>query len=401
MNQAVTLYAGSPLAQAHTMHKPAAHPTRLSLIRHRIAGFVPLAGLLAALLLSGGAAQAQGKECAKVSPETCKLAAQLGRGINLGDLYDPPNEGDWGQRMRPEFIEVAAKHFKTVRLTVRWSNHADLEAHANLDGPFAKRVDQTIDSLLAAGLNVIVDVHHYNQLYGSGLAPGEFRVADNVVEVRYLNIWRQLAERYKAKPPNLIFELLNEPHDRLEGEAWNQLMVKALQVVRQSNPQRTVMVSPGSWGHPRGLAQLRLPADRNLIVGVHSYDPFFFTHQGASWLPSKPPVGVSCCSPLRPPRPLPRLSRPGSGASKTAYRFTSVSLEPSNLPPWPHAPRGPASCAMLPRSAAWAGLTGAWSAALAPGTKTCAAGMSRCARPCWISKPRARSCGPAGPCCCA
>ena len=30
--------------------------------------------------------------------------------------------------------------------------------------------------------------------------------------------------------------------------------------------------------------QLRLPDDdENLIVTVHNYDPFYFTHQGATW----------------------------------------------------------------------------------------------------------------------
>ena len=251
---------------------------------------------LAALLATSGAAwSAPGPECANVSAQTCALAARLGRGVNLGDIYDPPQEGDWGQKMQPEFIDLATKHFKTVRLPVRWSNHASLDAAATLDEGFARRVDASIDALLARGVVVIVNVHHYNQLHGSALHRGEQEVAPEVVEARFLNIWRQLAERYKRKPDTLIFELLNEPHDKLDGEPWNVLLRKALAVVRSSNPSRTVMIGPTSWGHPKDLPRLKLPADRHVIVGFHTYDPFPFTHQGASWLPAKFPAGQPCC----------------------------------------------------------------------------------------------------------
>ena len=38
-----------------------------------------------------------------------------------------------------------------------------------------------------------------------------------------------------------------------------------------------------SWNALRELPNLQLPADRNLLVTFHYYDPFHFTHQGASW----------------------------------------------------------------------------------------------------------------------
>ena len=43
------------------------------------------------------------------------------------------------------------------------------------------------------------------------------------------------------------------------------------------------MVGPTSWNSLADLPLLRLPADANLLVTFHYYEPFQFTHQGATW----------------------------------------------------------------------------------------------------------------------
>ena len=211
----------------------------------------------------------------------------------MGNMLEAPREGDWGVRLDPRYVDTAAAVFTTVRIPVRWSNHAAPTADATLDEFFAARVDKVIDSFLAKGMYVILDMHHYNQIFGDHLHPNEFAVAPEVVEERLFNIWQQVALRYKDRSPKLIFELLNEPHGQLNGEPWNLLMSKTLKIVRSSNPTRTVLIGPTYWNSVRDLDKLKLPADRNVIVAIHNYDPFPFTHQGVSYMPF--PVGPRCC----------------------------------------------------------------------------------------------------------
>ena len=240
-------------------------------------------------------AQAAGPECRSVTVQTCDLAKAMGRGINFGNMLEAPREGDWGVRAEQRWIDLAAANFATVRLPVRWTNHAAPTVDARLDEVFAKRVDVVVDALLAKGLYVILDLHHYNQINGDALHPNEFGVDPAVLETRLVNIWRQLGERYKGRSPKLIFELLNEPHGRLNGEPWNLLAAQALAAVRLSNPSRAVLIGPSYWNNAKDLPKLRMPADSNLILALHTYDPLGYTHQGVRWIAVAQPVGTTCC----------------------------------------------------------------------------------------------------------
>ena len=41
---------------------------------------------------------------------------------------------------------------------------------------------------------------------------------------RFLAIWQQISEHYKNSPPDVMFELLNEPKDPLQASLWNQYL---------------------------------------------------------------------------------------------------------------------------------------------------------------------------------
>ena len=60
------------------------------------------------------------------------------------------------------------------------------------------------------------------------------------------------------------------------------MLREALGIIRQTNPHRTVIVGPASWNSIAALPKLELPPDdHDIIVTVHYYSPFPFTHQGA------------------------------------------------------------------------------------------------------------------------
>lgn len=200
---------------------------------------------------------------------------KLGRGINLGNALDAPKEGDWGVVLKEEFFDaIKSAGFDSIRLPVRWSAHAALEAPYTIDPVWFARVDWAIDQSLKRGLPVIVDLHHYREVYANP-APHKARV---------LGLWKQIAEHYKGYPDSLIFELFNEPDEAFVPDIWNEWLAEILPIIRQSHPDRTLIVEPGEDSIAAYLDSLRLPEDdRNLIVSIHCYHPLSFTHQGAEW----------------------------------------------------------------------------------------------------------------------
>jgi len=197
------------------------------------------------------------------------------RGINFGNALEADATHLWRMDLVDEHFDVVAEAgFGTVRLPVRWSDHADAAPPYAISDGFLGRVDRAVDAAMARDLSLVLNVHHYHQLTA---APEEHTE-------RFLALWRQIARRYADRPDRLAFELLNEPRDAMTAPRWNALHPRALAVVRESNPTRSVLVSPADLGNPEGLSTLELPDDDHLVLTVHYYAPFRFTHQGATWV---------------------------------------------------------------------------------------------------------------------
>jgi endoglucanase len=231
------------------------------------------------------------------SANAVAMANAIGRGVNFGNMLEAPTEGAWGLTVTDDFIDkAAAAGFTAVRLPVRWSNHAGATPPFTIDSAFMSRVTSIVDKLLAKGLVVILNMHHYRQLDGDPLDAGEFAVADAAVDVRFVMLWDQIAAHFQGRSARLLFELYNEPHGRQNGEPWNVLAARAAAVVRRTNPERIVVIGPTTWNSASDLHLLKLPNDANMIVTIHNYAPFSFTHQGAEWVNPVLPTGVTCCN---------------------------------------------------------------------------------------------------------
>lgn len=207
---------------------------------------------------------------------------KLGRGVNMGNMFEAPSEDAWGNPFRNDYFQrIATLGFDHVRIPVTW----DMPARAlqtppfTLEPGFLQRIKQVVDLARDAGLMVIVNMHHHERLFE---APEESKA-------RFLSQWYQISDHFKEYDHNLLFEVLNEPHGNLTAEKWNRFFKEALDVIREKNPARTVLIGVAEYGGLGGLSKLEIPRDDHLILSIHYYEPFAFTHQGAEWVSNSDP----------------------------------------------------------------------------------------------------------------
>jgi endoglucanase len=198
--------------------------------------------------------------------------------INLGGALEAGYEGEWGYIIEDAHLKkIADAGFGTVRVPINWAGHTRKSAPYIIDEAFFSRVDHVVDTALAEGLQVIINVHHYNKLM------------DRPIEQmpRFAAIWRQIAERYKDYPETVIFEVLNEPYGEMTERRLASANFTTLEIIRKTNPSRWVIFSGVQWGNFEGLIGMNFPKDPKTMLTFHYYDPFEFTHQGAGWTSTK------------------------------------------------------------------------------------------------------------------
>jgi endoglucanase len=215
--------------------------------------------------------------CAQSQSPIFEINKKLGKGINMGNMFEAPSEGEWGNPFKDDYFKkIADLGFNHVRVPIKW----DVMARAMQSSPytinkaFLDRIKFVVDKALAENLLVIVNMHHHDEIFTN---------PDNA-KPRFLSQWTQISEFFKGYDNRLVFEVMNEPHDALTPEKWNVFFSDALQIIRKTNPKRGVLIGPANYNSLGSISSLKVPKDDNLILTLHYYDPFNFTHQGAEWI---------------------------------------------------------------------------------------------------------------------
>jgi endoglucanase len=206
-----------------------------------------------------------------------EINQRLGRGINMGNAFEAPTETEWNNPWKPEYFKIMSEMgFSHVRIPIRWSTAARTMTNPpyTISSAFMLRIQQVVDTALKYQLHPIINMHHHQDLL------------DNVDEQedRFLAQWQQIATHFKDYPDSLLFEIFNEPHGTIDPPRWNLLFREALDTIRETNPRRVVLIGTAPWGGLEGVSNLDWPDDDYLILTVHYYSPFQFTHQGAEWV---------------------------------------------------------------------------------------------------------------------
>lgn len=200
---------------------------------------------------------------------------RLGKGINIGNTFEAMPS--WQSAFDPADIKrIADLGFTHIRLPIRWErdDRSLSSAPYTIKPAFLATIRAVVDEALKQKLHIVINMHHHDALYAD--PDGQ--------KNRFLAQWQQISTYFKDYPDSLLFEILNEPHDKLTAPRWNTFSKEALQTIRATNPKRCVLLGTADWGGVAALKSLEIPTDPHLILSIHYYNPFHFTHQGADWV---------------------------------------------------------------------------------------------------------------------
>ena len=199
--------------------------------------------------------------------------SQMGRGINIGNTMEPPNEGDWGNGPVQEFYFDDYKNsgFTNVRIPITWQGHTSATPPYTINAAWLNRVEQVVDWGLKRGLIITINAHH------EGFIKNTYTQAN---KDRFDSIWSQIATRFRNKSDSLLFEIINEPYPISQANI-DDLNARVLSIIRKTNPTRIVLFSGNDWASvDKMIAAAIPPNDTNLIAYFHSYDPYPFGLNG-------------------------------------------------------------------------------------------------------------------------
>jgi len=208
---------------------------------------------------------------------------KLGRGVNIIG-YDPLWKSRDESRFKVGYFRMLKEAgFNNVRINLHPFRRMEPNNDYALPASWWETLDWAVTNARQSGLMVILDLHEFGAM---GTDP-------ETNKPKFLAFWRQVSERLRDAPDNVLFEILNEPSRKLTAEMWNEYFREALAIIGKTNPVRTVIIGPAGYNSIGQLSAFKLPdEDRNIIVTVHYYSPMDFTHQGASWASRADKLGV-------------------------------------------------------------------------------------------------------------
>lgn len=105
---------------------------------------------------------------------------------------------------------------------------------------------------------------------------------------RYAAFLARLAELTLEVPEATVaLEPMNEPQPECEfmgSNDWSVMQRELYTRLRAASARLTLVLTTGCWASLRGLKHLDMKDyDANTLVDIHYYEPFSYTHQGATW----------------------------------------------------------------------------------------------------------------------
>ena len=175
-----------------------------------------------------------------------------------------------------KFSRLKEVGFDFVRVPIDAGPFIDLGDAAN---PWIERLETFVGIAESRGLAVIIDYHHGGVYKYTDLA------ANPELMAGLGRFYARLATRlHDGGHKHVMIEILNEPTSRCDDPGWDRWRLVLHSAIRRAVKDFPIIVGGACWNSITSLLRINPSQfDSNTYYTFHFYDPFFFTHQGATW----------------------------------------------------------------------------------------------------------------------
>jgi endoglucanase len=214
-----------------------------------------------------------------VQPQASLRATPFSRGVNFSGWFEAYSaQGiSFTRYTEEDFAHVKSMGADIIRLPIRMHSMTLGAPAYTFDPLLFKFLDSAVNWAEKHELYIIIDNHSFDPVKNT----------DNDIDNILIPIWEQIARRYKDRSDYVLYEILNEPHG-ISDSRWGEIQGKIIDAIRKIDQKHTIIVGGTNYNSIDKLFAIPEYADQNLIYTFHFYDPYLFTHQGASW--GDPPV---------------------------------------------------------------------------------------------------------------
>ncbi len=222
-----------------------------------------------------------------------KAMKYLNKGVNFTNWLE---EADGKFTGEFEFGEsdvrlLSENGFKALRLPIDLDLYVQNrdEFLADMTGTVELQMNDSIFIVLDSFVNwterykmsLTIDYHEYDNSYNTTSCKDKQYLA------MMAGVWKAVAAHYSTNlREDLFFELLNEPdmkNGKVTSADWTVAAQGMIDSIRTVDNKHTIIFGDAAWYSTELLIKREPFKDDNIVYAIHSYEPFVFTHQGASW----------------------------------------------------------------------------------------------------------------------
>ncbi len=219
------------------------------------------------------------------NPVQAKAMKYLDKGVNLSNWLES-DDYNYSMEYNEDDIKIMSSlGFKSLRVPINIDFFLKnrVSYFSSDDEPKFMRdlfmiIDKYAEWTKKYGMGLTIDHHHYNR---SLTATTQH---DPQYSSQFGKMVKQVVKYIASlKQEHIFFEIYNEPDNNIQPKPWYSIASAAIDSIRSTDKTVTLIVGASNWYGIDFLVKMKPFNDDNIVYAFHFYEPFAFSHQGATW----------------------------------------------------------------------------------------------------------------------